>query len=370
MLASVVVNNHNYGRFVRAAIDSALAQTHHEVEVIVVDDGSTDDSQAIIATYGERITPIFKPNGGQASAINAGVARSQGEIIFLLDSDDILEPDIVEQVVTTFEADPDVVWVMFRLEVIDREGRRTGVLKPPAHMPRRDGYLRESILSFPFDLVRMATSGNAFSASVLRTILPIPEAVYFSGADWYVSPLAGLFGRCVFLEDIGGGYRLHGGNDNWFERPAMTIDLAGIRKEIRLMDVSATAIQKFAGSAGAEHGKQILSVSYLGARMVSLKVLPAGHPLADDTVLRVLYLGIIATLRRFDVRWPMKVLFIGWFALMSLAPRQVAVWLAEMWYFPGRRGRMNAALRVLHLPTRRRRGPATGTSTESALITR
>src|SRR5579859_6087931 len=136
MLASVVVNNHNYGRFLRAAIDSALAQTHSEVEVVVVDDGSTDDSAAIIASYGDRIVPILKDNRGQASAVNVGVARSHGEIVFLLDSDDVLRPDIVERVVHAFEADPAVVWVMFRLEVIDRDGRSKSVLKPPGHMPR------------------------------------------------------------------------------------------------------------------------------------------------------------------------------------------------------------------------------------------
>ena len=65
-VVDVIVNNHNYGRFLRAAIESALAQTHERVNVIVVDDGSTDDSRAIIESFGERIVAVLKPNGGQA----------------------------------------------------------------------------------------------------------------------------------------------------------------------------------------------------------------------------------------------------------------------------------------------------------------
>ena len=96
---SIVINNYNYGRFLADAIDSALTQTHPQLEVIVVDDGSTDNSREVIARYGDRIRPILKPNGGQASAMNAGVAASTGDIIFFLDSDDMLLPEAAETVV-------------------------------------------------------------------------------------------------------------------------------------------------------------------------------------------------------------------------------------------------------------------------------
>src|ERR1019366_560992 len=92
-LVSILINNYNYGRFLRDAIDSALSQTYPNTEVIVVDDGSSDDSRDIIATYGERIIPILKHNGGQASAFNAGFAASNGLWIHLLDSDDIFLPN-------------------------------------------------------------------------------------------------------------------------------------------------------------------------------------------------------------------------------------------------------------------------------------
>jgi glycosyltransferase involved in cell wall biosynthesis len=352
MLASVVINNHNYDRYLRDAIESALAQSHREVEVIVVDDGSTDDSRDVIASYGDRVRAIYKVNGGQASALNVGVAASHGEVLFFLDSDDMLRPDIVRRVVTAFEADPRLAWAMFRLEVIDGDGRQTGVLRPPTHIPRRDGDLRRSVLEFPFDIVRTATSGNAFSARVIHRILPIPEAVYFSGADWYLSPLAGLFGPCVFLDTVGGSYRVHGANDNWFEGRSMSLDYAGIRKEIRWMEVSAAAIERFAAEEGIGHGQHVLSTAFIAARLISLKLCEAGHPMVDDTALSLAVLGIRAATRRFDVRWPFKALFITWFVLMMLAPRCMALGLAELWYFPERRGRLNSALSALHVPGR------------------
>ena len=65
MLVSIIITNYNYGQFLAQAIESALAQTYPHVEVIVIDDGSTDHSAGIIRSYGKRISPIFKPNGGQ-----------------------------------------------------------------------------------------------------------------------------------------------------------------------------------------------------------------------------------------------------------------------------------------------------------------
>src|ERR1700757_584817 len=68
--ATVVINNYNYGQFLGTAIESALGQTYANTEVVVVDDGSTDDSREIIASYGDRVRAVLKSNGGQASAFN------------------------------------------------------------------------------------------------------------------------------------------------------------------------------------------------------------------------------------------------------------------------------------------------------------
>src|SRR3954452_16014205 len=89
-LVSIVIDNYNYGQYIRQAIDSALRQTYRPVEVIVVDDGSTDGSREIIASYGKLITPVFQENAGQPAAFNTGLRVSRGEAVILLDSDDAL----------------------------------------------------------------------------------------------------------------------------------------------------------------------------------------------------------------------------------------------------------------------------------------
>ena len=125
LLVSVVVNNHNYAAFLGAAIDSALEQTHSRVEVIVVDDGSTDESRDVIAGYGDKVITLFKANGGQESALNAGSQLAHGEVIVFLDSDDLLYPVAAARAAGLF-ADAGLVKVHWPLEVVDPAGRPTG----------------------------------------------------------------------------------------------------------------------------------------------------------------------------------------------------------------------------------------------------
>ena len=76
-LVSIIINNYNYGRFLDEAISSALNQTYPHIEVVVVDDGSTDDSRQLIANYEDHIVSVLKENRGMSSACNAGFAASR-----------------------------------------------------------------------------------------------------------------------------------------------------------------------------------------------------------------------------------------------------------------------------------------------------
>ncbi len=98
-LVSIAINNFNYGRFVGDAIDSALAQRYPHVEVIVVDDGSTDDSHRVIDRYRDRVVTLFKENGGMASTHNAAFERAGGDVVIFLDADDTLLPTAAERAV-------------------------------------------------------------------------------------------------------------------------------------------------------------------------------------------------------------------------------------------------------------------------------
>lgn len=212
---SIVINNYNYGRFVGEAIESALAQTDRRTEVIVVDDGSTDNSRAVIQAFGGRIEPVFKANGGQASAFNAGVERSAGDIVIFLDADDRLEPQAVARCRKLF-ADPRTAKAHWPLSRIDASGERTGSTTP-------EGSLLEGDLS---ELIRKhgpatygtpphsaPTSGNAWARWFLEKVLPIPEAGFRWAADAYLLDLAPVYGLVSASREPLGSYRVHGGND-------------------------------------------------------------------------------------------------------------------------------------------------------------
>ena len=91
-MISVIINNYNYEKFIQEAIESVVNQSYKDYELIIVDDGSTDNSREIIERYSfkySNIFPIFKKNGGQASCFNIGYKKAKGDIIAFLDSDDV-----------------------------------------------------------------------------------------------------------------------------------------------------------------------------------------------------------------------------------------------------------------------------------------
>lgn len=349
MLVSIIITNFNYGRFLKDAIDSALGQTYAGVEVIVVDDGSTDHSLDVIRSYGDRVTPIFKANGGQPSAINMAFARCLGEVIIFLDSDDVLLPGVVQQVVDAFCAHPDAAKVQYRMEVINAVGQRMHVLKPAVHMPLLSGDLSRNILAFPGDVPWLPTSGNAFSRRVLQQILPVPEEAVRHIPDMYLCNVSPLFGPVVSLQEVGAFYRMHGANNHEVE----SLSLPQIRRLITHWRATYGYIYAFAVQLGLEGRprtvRDVLSVCDTAHRMISLKLEPDQHPIAEDRMWGLFVLGMMAIRRRFDVVWLMKVLYVFWFSAMVVAPRPLARWLTVQWLYPEKRGQLNLLLGRLHL---------------------
>lgn len=208
-LASIVISNYNYGHFLEEAINSTLSQTYCNTEIIVVDDGSTDNSREIISGYGDRIVAVLKENGGQASAFNAGFLASRGEVIFFLDADDVLLPTVVEEAVGLFE-DHGVAKVHWPLVVVDKQGKPTKKVLM-AKLP--EGNLREKVIrAGPFGYLWPPTSGNAWSRRFIENVLPVPEFEYRNSADLYLCALAPLFGEVKRLSKPAGFYRNHGEN--------------------------------------------------------------------------------------------------------------------------------------------------------------
>jgi len=339
----VVITNHNYGRFLAAAIDSALAQTRPGVRVIAVDDGSEDGSREILAGYEDRIEVILKERGGQASALNAGIARCQGDVLLVLDADDILRPEAANLVAAAFAADPDLVKVQFRMEVIDADGRRTGITKPFEHLLAPTGDVRRAELAFPFDLAWLPGGGTSFRLSSLRELLPIPEADYpRHGADWYLVHLTALSGGSGALDEICAEYRIHGGNG--YELDATQLDLGHVRDAIAYAAATFRSLERRADQIGLERPDRILSLSDLGNRLISLRLAPEEHPIPGDTRWSLLRDSLRAMHRRFDISLPMKAMFLVWFTLEATLPRPFAQHLAELFLFPERRRTLNRLL--------------------------
>ncbi|HEX6249900.1 MAG TPA: glycosyltransferase [Gemmatimonadaceae bacterium] len=135
-LVSVVFPVYNGGRYLREALDSVLAQTYRPMEVIVMDDASTDDTPAILATYGDAIRVVRQSqNQGIYPNTNAGIRLARGELIASYHSDDVYLPTIVEQEVAFLERYPEVGAVFASDIFIDAEGREYGRLALPPDVP-------------------------------------------------------------------------------------------------------------------------------------------------------------------------------------------------------------------------------------------
>jgi glycosyltransferase involved in cell wall biosynthesis len=222
-VVSILINNYNYGQFLDAAIASALNQTYPHTQVIVVDDGSTDDSRAVMARYGDRIIPVLKENGGQASALNAGFAASQGEIVCLLDADDLFLPNKVAAVVELFQSQPEISWVFHESmasqseEILNTEISTLfeQAAQPSAAPDRQIIDFRGNILKAQLPDFTPSTSNLCFARTLAAKIFPLPEVKGFSGAainDFYIKYIAvGLETGCASGKNLG-IYRIHTSN--------------------------------------------------------------------------------------------------------------------------------------------------------------
>ncbi|HUR99733.1 MAG TPA: glycosyltransferase family A protein [Pyrinomonadaceae bacterium] len=122
---SVVIPTYNYGEFIATAIRSVLEQTRPPMEIIVVDDGSTDDTATVVATFGNSVKYVRQENAGVCAARNRGVAESRGDLIAFLDADDIVEPTGLEKQLAKFASDEQIGFVHCGVREFDSETDRT-----------------------------------------------------------------------------------------------------------------------------------------------------------------------------------------------------------------------------------------------------
>ena len=200
---SVIIPSFNHQSYLQECVDSVLAQKPAPLQVIVVDDGSSDGSLALLRRYGERITLLQQPRGRQARARNAGLALAQGELVAFVDSDDRYQPGRLAAALAAFQAEPQTTLVWSDYRSIDAAGQALA-----SHRWVADGsdFRRTLIAGNPICNATVTVRRSALQGFDERH----PRAC--DGAAWYQLAAQGhLF---VHLQRELVDYRLHGRNDS------------------------------------------------------------------------------------------------------------------------------------------------------------
>jgi len=206
-LVSVLIDNYNYEKFLSSSIESVLNQTYQNFEIIVVDDGSKDNSKEIIEKFAKkdkRVKPIFKANGGQASAFNEGIKHCEGEVICFLDSDDLFKENKLVRVVDAYKKGFE--YIVNDYELIGDKSYDNGPYYPYG------GY-NLFLVYYLNSFTGSTTSNISISKNLANKIFPIKNEKFFKvRADDVIVLYASMISEMSFLDDELTEYRIHGKN--------------------------------------------------------------------------------------------------------------------------------------------------------------
>lgn len=188
---TIVTPSLNQGAFIGGAIESVLAQTYPNIEYIIMDAVSTDETKAVVAPYADRLVFISEADRGQSHAINKGWRMAKGEILGWLCADDLLVPDAVETIVDEFRRNPDAAFVFGGCEVLDRQGTVTGSVVPNGHDPWK--------LIHGYDDVSQPAAFAARRA--VEAVGFVDESLHF-GMDWDLFVRLSNFGPVVPIPKV------------------------------------------------------------------------------------------------------------------------------------------------------------------------
>ncbi len=324
MKASIVIVNYNYARFLPQAIESALAQTYSDTEVIVIDDGSSDDSVKVIKSYGDLIVPVFKSNAGQSSCYSRGLSVSSGDLVLYLDADDFLHPRCLSEVVNHWKEG--CVKAHFYLDVVDENGTRMGAIVPSGRLSSGTDPLKMMRLFGSY--CSPPGSGNIYSRDYLRKILPEEgdrqfrsfEACHFGG-DSVPILAAPYFGAIAVIPGILGYYRRHakasGGVTATFQ---LESSLKTLENEYLKDLVRDRAWRLVAQQTGMP---KLRDPSRLKRRLCYLRLSRRGLDPKDNR-LNLLAAGVLSSILWDGYSWRQKIAIGGWFVGTAILPLQMA----------------------------------------------
>lgn len=211
-LVSVLISNFNYERYIRSAVQSVVAQTYDNIEVVLCDDGSTDGSLHALKQFREhsQVRILHQRNLGQAAALNRAYEASSGEIICLLDSDDEFVTDKVSTVVEAMTSS-NHGFLVHALEVIDASGHPTGARMRPD--PQEQGWILPQVVNRGGRWRSAPTSALCMRREVATRIFPIPEKPFRTEADAFIYTLAPMLTTVLVSDQSLARYRGHGANN-------------------------------------------------------------------------------------------------------------------------------------------------------------
>jgi glycosyltransferase involved in cell wall biosynthesis len=208
-LFSILIPNYNYGRFVGMALQSVLDQSYQKFEVLVCDDGSTDNSRDVIQQYvrkDARIKLLAQPNRGFASAVNTAYENSKGEVISLLDADDMFAPCKLEKVLASFKNNPRSGLCVHPLLPVSAMGERIGA---PSRPDMDRGWIGPRALRRGGWSILPSTSSLSFRRELTAELFPIPLQIR-RFVDYYLSRTAQFFTEISIAPEPLTEYRIHG----------------------------------------------------------------------------------------------------------------------------------------------------------------
>jgi glycosyltransferase involved in cell wall biosynthesis len=273
-LVSVLVGNYNYADYLGQSIESVLHQSYDNWELIICDDGSTDHSVRVIQQYLDRdarIRLVCKQNGGHPSALNAAYAESRGELICLLDSDDLYLPEKLARVVEAAAASPDAGFIVHRVIRVNQQRRRHGVW-PLSELP--NGWHGPELLHSGGILPYLPpTSGLALRREIAELLFPLrTEPPFRMSPDQIIMRLAPLVTHVRAVPQALAEYRLH--NANTYAQRRVTAD--SVKKELGLTRALWKEQYRFLSSfspqladhlASLDHNVDVAFATYLAARL-------------------------------------------------------------------------------------------------------
>jgi glycosyltransferase involved in cell wall biosynthesis len=324
MKLSVIIANYNYRDFVGAAIESALAVDWPDKEVIVVDDASTDNSKSVIDAFRGKVAAYFRPKSSQLGAHIFGFEQSTGDIIIFLDSDDLLEPEVMQEVAKVWR--PGVSKVQYRLNLIDATGTQLGSAIPQ-FPPKDDPEKLRRIFLRTMAYTTPPGSGNAYSRDFVRNVFAFGPTIPQS--DAVLLTIAPILGDVLTIRKPLARYRIHGASWGAMIESLNTFKLRQLLcQDIERAQLFATVSRQLRLPVSRDPLKH--SFHHLQYRLASYLVEPSAHPFPEDTKSSLVYRLMSSLTKSSQMPLRDRAILLAWTITCALAPlyhrRNLILW--------------------------------------------